>query len=236
MDQQVLYVKQRLQNYLARITALSQATTPPGRNAANGWFREYMVGDAEIVRAGEPPTLALTGDAQELFRAYTFFYSVVQRAFRDNANHSANWTQGSVLWPNLGQIIGEIAAVGSAVIQLFSGDSQAKEAAKKNLALAIDALMRKIDQAGDVWGGAHANGWISVYARDAGGWTLGELNKSFPQGTASDAGRVADVLRVVCEQMAALPTQGHDPWLKADWQVRFQAISEAGAATLASYN
>lgn len=235
MDQQVLYVKQRLQNYLARITALSQAATPPGKNAANGWFREYMVGDAEIVRAGDPPTLPLTGDALELFRVYTFFYSVVQRAFRDNGNHSANWTYGSVLWPNLGQMVGEIAAVGAAVFQLLTGDDQAKEAAKKNLAEAIEALMRKVDQAGVVWGGAHANGWISVYARDAGNWTIAELNKNFPQESASEAGRVADVLRAVCKQIAELPTQGHDPWLKPEWQIKFQAICDAGATTLATY-
>lgn len=235
MDQQALYVKQRLQNYLARITVLSQTATPPGKNAANGWFREHMVRDAEIARAGDPPTLPLSEDAQELFRIYTFFYSVVQRAFRDNGNHSANWTHGSVLWPNLGHMVGEIAAVGLVVFQLLSGGDHEKEGAKKNLAASIDALVRKIDKAGVIWGGAHANGFISVYARDAGNWTIAELDKSFPNGTVSDAGRVADVLRAVCDQIVKLPTQGHSPWLRPEWQIRFQAICDAGATTLATY-
>jgi len=236
MDAQVLYVKQRLQNYLERIAALSQAATPPGTNAANGWFREYMVNDGVIVQCGQAPTLPLSGEAQQLYGIYSFFYGNVERAFRDNGNHSASAIHGQVLWPGIAGMLGEVAAVIGSIVQLMTGGDQAKEQAKENLANSIKALVEKVNGSGYVWGGAHANGWISVYARDAGNWTIAQLDSvGFPAGKASDAGKVADVLRQICLQIAALPTEHHSPWLRPEWQIKFQAICEAGAMTLRSY-
>jgi hypothetical protein len=39
-------------------------------------------------------------------------------------------------------------------------------------------------------------------------------------------------LKTLCEQLLDLPTDGHEPWLRADWQVRFGLIANKGEATL----
>jgi hypothetical protein len=45
-------------------------------------------------------------------------------------------------------------------------------------------------------------------------------------------GEVAMRLKTLCEQLLDLPTDGHEPWLRADWQVRFGLIANKGEATL----
>jgi hypothetical protein len=236
MDPQVMYVKQRLQNYFQRIIELSAAAEPPGKNAANGWLREYMVNDGVIIQCGAAPTVPVSDDALKLFQAYSYFYVLLERAFRDNGNHYSSIALAPhVLFDNMGAFLGDLITVIASIVSLIEGDQNQQDAAEASVVQAVTKLAKDVANSGVVWSGAHANGWISVYAQAAANWTIqNQLNVNFPKGTATDAGAVADVLRSVCERIAALDTKGHDPWLRADWQVSFETIMRAAVVTLAS--
>jgi len=238
MTPDVLYVKQRLQNYLSRIVELSKADAPPGKNAASGHFREHVISDPAIARCGMEPTMTLPEETQPLYNAFTFFYSMVQRAFRDNPNYYAHWsTHSSVLLPNLLAIGTEIVTLAIDIIQLLSaGNDDDKGKARESVARSIEATVHKIEASGSVWEGHHASGWISVGVRDAANATIRDyLDPGFAAGRASDAATIANIFRRMCTDLANLPTKGHEPWLRAEWQVKFQAILQGTIAALDSY-
>ncbi|MBS0174996.1 MAG: hypothetical protein JSR64_13245 [Nitrospira sp.] len=235
MDKDILYVKQRFQNFFAAIVAISDHARPPGTNAANGWMREWVLSDPGIQRLGDDPTLPLSGDAAALFEAYRFNYSYTLRAFRDNTNvWSSGFQSLSVFWDNIGGAIGSVIRTVSALIQLIFGDEKTREQAKENLARSVEALMNDVKTRGTVWNGRHMNGFVAAYMRDAANWTSQHHldGKFMDQNT--DAGKLAEILRQTFRQVAALQTEGHNPWLNAEWQVRFQTILTASVIALAS--
>src|ERR1700733_5018833 len=75
-------------------------------------------------------------------------------------------------------------------------------------------------------------------ALNHGSWSLvfkaAMCSQTLRRTSATDAGAVADVLRSVCEHIAALNTKDQDPWLRAEWQVSFETIMRAAVVTLAS--
>src|SRR5262245_35402721 len=90
MDSQVVFVKNRFELFLGKVAELFAQNPPPGRNAANGWFRHHMNNDPTILSADSSPTEALFGSALKLHDIYIHFAQGLRGAFKEG-NHQAHW-------------------------------------------------------------------------------------------------------------------------------------------------
>ena len=68
------------------------------------------------------------------------------------------------------------------------------------------------------------NGWLAADVQAA----AVEIEKALQDIGWDDQTRpTADSLRNTCHALALLPTDGHTPWLRAEWQIGFQAVMTA---------
>jgi hypothetical protein len=237
VDSELLYVKKRFEVFFDRVNELSAASRPPGRNAANGWFRQAMNTDATILAAGGEAEQPLTGDALTLHAIYVALAQGLRGSFV-HGNYGASWaTHSTIVGEKLDGMSKQVFAVVGSIFMLMSGDEESDETQnqeKQNFLTALGNLMTVVFKDDFVGSGAHANGWISVSAKNSALGVLSMLNQAFSESVSDDGDRIAAVIRSACVQVAGLQTQGHNPWLRADWQIKFQGICGAAAITLRS--
>ena len=124
---------------------------------------------------------------------------------------------------------GDISDVVIDVWTIWKGNLEEAKKAKATLIQDITKVCDDVQKDGNLTQGTHANGFISWDVANAAGAATTKLDAQFPRGTNSDPGRLADALRVVFTKLAALPTDGHDPWLIASWQISFEFIAQGAA-------
>lgn len=228
MNTQLKYVATRFEQFTDRCEEIARRNRPPGKNAANGWVRERMRDDDEIVRCGHAPTLPLDGDADALFDIYMMFYGRIRGAFISRPNYSAHWlTHISVSLPALKRLVGIVASI----LELATSDEEERERIAAELAQRITETYNEVRESGNVMSGGHANGWISVDVKDASSDIKKKLVK-LKRTASRDAIKIADVILEACKRLERLPVDNHKPWLRAEWQLGFQAIMDATTVTL----
>jgi hypothetical protein len=219
-------IRRRLASFFERVVALSTASPPPGVNASNGYFVNGMLNDVELAvaqRLIQTDSLGGTRCAE--------LTQTVMTACRQGFTPGLHETNGLEYLPlaietfrrtlpSLLEISARIVAavyVGGAVGAIIMQDvnhqiSSLGEIAGRNF----------------VTGGNHANGWISVGVRDNANSVVNQINNGV-DNLSADGRDYLEILKVLLQEMAALPTGGHDPWLRADWQLGFTLICLTGA-------
>ena len=223
------YVSERLAQFNEVVVSLSRSAPPPGPQAGNGWFREYMVSDRRVAECGNPPTLELSDTPDRLFAVYTFYYANAIRAFRDNRNAGASIGQriGIVFEAMWDEIQGRLGRIFDQLLELDV------LAAMNELKEAVRATINRVNS-GTVATGEHLNGWIWLYMNDAASWSLNRMQEEFPQAPAEAS--AADVHRVFNAYLNAIKSipRRDGPWLPAAWQIEFEAICSAVVIALRS--
>lgn len=222
-------IRRRLASFFERTVALSAASPPPGVNATNGYFVNGMRGDAELAVAQRPiqtdsPGGAICGDlAQALMRACRDgFAPGLHRASGLTYLPLAIQTFNNVL-PSLLEISAKIVAA------IYTGGAM-------GAAIASD-VNQQVQSLGEIAGrnfvtsGEHANGWISVGVRDQANAVVSQIDQRI-SALPADGRDYLEILKVLLGQLAALPTEGHDPWLRAEWQIGFTAVCATGAKVM----
>ncbi|HEU4982349.1 MAG TPA: hypothetical protein VFT88_06690 [Acidobacteriaceae bacterium] len=236
-NKDIAYVTNRYAQLFQRIAELSDGAKPPGRNAANGWFREHLLTDSQIHKCGRVPiddgvNLKPSSDADHLFQCYLTFEKKTYDAFLHHDNAYGD-IRIRIVWNSLPDLIDAIAAVSEKIISAATGNLEGLAQAAASAKSSIDALVKDVDAKGLVYHGRHMNGWLAssmaaVAIRD----TLVPLDKHFPAGTNSDAGRITEILRKTMRAIEAQNSRSFDPWLDAEWQIAFQSAMSAGAVAL----
>ena len=230
-DEEIAALRNLLQRYLSRVGALSDASVPPGLNAANGWFRTAMVDDVELRAMTTPTNQFVSPDARALYDAFIYLGQGLRSAFSPE-NHPDNIvTDGRLFTAALREFGLQIVAVIAAIFDSSSGTDDEKEKGKQSLAEAIQALINKVIGSGVQYHGAHANGWIGIGVQSVGG----ALNQRLDQLnlTGDSANELRKVFHELSSQIAAIALRKFHPWLDAQWQLDFQSRVQASAAALA---
>lgn len=219
-------------NYFQILKEISVAYPPPGKNAANGYFREVSLTHERVIVLGKDYSynIPLNSDGYGIYEAFKIFYNHTQAGFRECKNYKASWaTHMVVFWPVfkdvvVGMIIPTIITFASAFVD--------PDAFTNNLKNYGKILYDKIKNTGLVTHGTHANGWISVYFRDAANGAINHLNSKYSQ-TGIVGYKAARIIIGILETISKLDTEHHKPWLSASWQANFQIICEGATLALA---
>lgn len=212
-------VRARLVSFLERATALSAAAPPPGLNAANGYFINGVHGtDVQLANLATAP-IGTTTPEGEILEGYYFGFTHHVRVAFEAGTHSASFPNAQVIWDTFWHSRDQI------VNTLQGGGGLSAVKVKAEVDRIAQSLEGKV-----VTSGAHGNGYTSVNLRDNCNVYQKKLHNT---GISSDAGiKALTGMRVACQGWAALPTEGHAPWLQAVWQVGFQAVATETAALL----
>ncbi len=226
----VAYVKQRFRDFLQRIVELSLAAQPPGAQAANGFFRQYMVTDARLAQLGAPPTLPLGSQAQALFDVYTAFYGYVRNDVFARCENVPGERILDAIFSELGAVI-QFAL--NLLTAIFGSDQQQREQAAAQLSQEIGPLVQRLnDNANSPINGTHASGWIAKFSSDTAFFTKTLLDQKVPPNTPGQLGQIADVIRAMLTQLNLIPFDGMNPWLKGAWQLQYQSVLRSAVIAL----
>lgn len=233
-DEQFSFLKTRMKDYFARLAWVSEQWTPPGKNAANGNWPVNTINDAPLKNTEGQTAIQFDGDGEKLLQILSQFQDGIRQAL-STPNASANaWKNLPLFWDVFKDGISTVIDVVTDVYNLFSDDKEKQKQAKEKLFSDIEALIKKIEDNGMVENGEHANGTISLAVRDRSNEAIAALDRDFPTGSTSQFQKLADALRVVCKKLSALKTEDHDPWLRPEWQVSFQATTKGASEGLAA--
>lgn len=221
----------------------SEQHHPPGINAANGHFHRVVMeeaanGEYYRLREKERPSSAdvdkLSWEAKQLWGAFAVFYDDVigsseakgDNCFRNQGNFESSKPAGQ-----------KALATATIIVQILSaGDSDDK---KKNdaqaaaLAKAASDYQREFNDTDQIRG-AHMNGHISKGVKGAAQRVQDSLKADIfdKPGVNKDIRRVAEIINETMKALKELQTDGHDPWLRGDWQIQFQVICRAAGTQL----
>ena len=162
---------------------------------------------------------------------FNLFSNRNQAAFIGNENHDPGGWIAVRMWT--GDYLGKIGAFLGSIFSAINSDGKDD---KKNAQAAVDAakLYQEINKNSNCHSGRHANGWISVRINEASQASLQTLNGYNFNDPSSRIGKTKIVLEKTFNALLGLQTQGHNPWLLGDWQLKYYAIMKA--ASFALYN
>lgn len=222
-------IRKRLASFFERVTALSVASPPPGVNASNGWFVKAMREDSELAVAQRPIQTDSAGGA-----ACADLTQALMRACREGFAPGLHKASGLTYLPlareTFTKVLPTLLEISAKIVAaVYTGG-----AAGAAISADVNAQIRSLGEVAGknfVSSGEHANGWISVAVRDQAKGVINRVDQQLPTLSASGRDYLA-IIKVLLDQMAALPTQGHDPWLRAEWQVGFTAVCATGAKVM----
>ncbi|MBA4027148.1 MAG: hypothetical protein C0473_02800 [Cyanobacteria bacterium DS3.002] len=219
------YVRNRYVEFLSRLAALAKQYPPYAPNAASGHFRNNVVSDAKIIKAGRAAEIPLAGVDKEFFKEYLLFYKGIFRSFKKHENHHASWTGNSGLFlASFKTLAPTILKLAKAIGGLYEGDLiQIKAVVEETNRLIEDTKQRNFSN-----NGRHASGHISVGVKEA----VTQCIASFALRKFSKNLQSQQIVLACYRQLNGLSTKRHDPWLKANWQLRFYAICKMSAVRL----
>lgn len=212
----------------------SHEKPPPGKNAANGYFRGNLLDRLPNLKASD----AVPTDARlaKLVEARNLFKDSIYRAFANNANHTTSIWRDSGIWDSTLTVVWKdlvkFIVTAFAYYNSAGGDGQQSgENAEEQeaLAKAIADLTDAVEKSGVVYSGTHCNGWISGGVDNAGEATQNLIPVADFANPPKDAiDHLALILRAVATQYRAINNKNHNPWLRADWQVEFESYARIG--------
>lgn len=223
----------RFQVLLYQLYELSNWNPPPGSNAANGVWRDKIVGDEKIKNVGVMPTEGMEGDARKLAEVYNVFYEKTVEAFSKNENVEGVWAgKGSPFRTALGQAGEKVYGISFDIYQSSGGDEAENKKFATEARNSARALIRAIDKKGPVYKGSHANPRIAVSEFDAATAALQKLDQLFGEDYSGAGGDSARVLKQIFTEITTIPTLTESPWLSPAWQVQFQYVCLTGSIVM----
>ena len=223
--------RRRMAAFFDRAVALSVGSPPPGTNASNGWFTNGMVNDAELDIYQRPLQSEDSGGiwAADLSLSYI---SKVRAPFGRGLHAASGLTYLPLAKDTfIAALPGVVSLVIDILAAIYSdGASTARTSIGQQVQADIDQMGRSIAERGMVTSGEHPNGYISGEMRDR--MTEFLTDKTFSTNLGPDGNDYKEIIKVLATKMRDLPTDGHDPWLRADWQLRFTAISMTAAKVM----
>jgi hypothetical protein len=224
-----------LVDYFGRIADIARLNPPPGPNAANGYFREKMLHDSRLrqiridlrdVKYAEGGTEGGTNGIRNMSMAIDTIWD----AFAESPNYYSDAGRSLPLFITLLQASkNQVMALGAAIAHFIASEGGAQSI--EELSTAAKALLDQLEHSGLVVKGRHANGHISVGVKRTAQGTIQRIVDDSAQFGDHEK-KVAERVKKICELLLELPTDNHDPWLRADWQVRFGQICDAGQVML----
>jgi hypothetical protein len=228
-DTGILVVASKLKDMFDAVVHNSKAAGP-FQNCANGWFVEYIAGDSTLAALSAYNAVGLTGEAANFATVLQQWSRVIQGSFAAGGN-----VPGSDYLRLLEHNLDQITKIVVDILVIAYGDGATADEAREAIRRDIADLIDRVKNGQFMYNGRNPNGWISVWQHEHAGGGLGLVDRLFPVGVSPLARKLADILKGVMVQVRALPTEGHNPWLTSDWQIRYQAIFEAGSASLAAF-
>ncbi len=191
-----------------------------------------MISDIKIFTLTTPSIKSTTKNATNLLAVFTAFGSINQAAFKKNSNYTLPFRYCCGTTDVLGSLKA-IIQLGKDTVDLFGTEgmdvptwvSTAKDATN---------LYNTIND-GNCHSGTHANGHISEGVNAAAGNGLNKL-KDFQFDDQTRVGKIKVVLEKCFSELFTLQTQGHNLWLKPDWQIKYYVIMQATAQKLSALN
>ena len=228
-------VKQRLGGFFDRCARIAIDNPAPGANASNGYFVNGIKSDPElniIMREFD-----FQSDGGKLMGIYAMqFMQRVRAGFEPGTHFATGLTYGVLARDVINAILPQIAGIVVSIIAAVYTEGGSEAAAESSDSKA--SIMDQINGLGDavaakgmVSSGEHANGWISVATRDRQNEMVDILNNK-PVTFGGKTKQFLNILKAISKSYAQLPTDGHDPWLKANWQLGFTAVCLAGAKAM----
>lgn len=223
-----------MERFLEQVGAYSEQSRPPGKNAANGWFRTSIAESGDLAAMLDLHHPLANPDVGQLYNAYRTMNLSVRTAFAQNENHEANWaTTGQLFWPAVEEFGLAVANVIYELFQILGDDNDDATQEKSDLGDAINNLIAAVDASDLVMAGTHANGWIAGSIGEAGAALVAALPADqLPPDGPDPWDKAAEILRRLGGTFQAINTGQHAPWLRADWQIAFQAAVQAAAAAI----
>ena len=223
-------VRSRVAAYLNKVVALSRASPPPGLNASNGWFVNAMKGDPQLALAGRNIETDSPG-GQAMAGVANSFMTACRAGFGPGLHGATGLTYLPLAIQVLDAAKGSIIKLAGDVLAVAYGGPGVAKAAMPRIRADLDRVSDEVKSKGVVTNGEHANGWISVEMRNQAA-AAAQRAADAKAGLPARSRDVLEIIRVTCTSIAALPTDKHDPWLRADWQLGFQTVCEAGVEAL----
>ena len=165
-------------------------------------------------------------DAKHLLETLTYYSSLVHGSFATYDNHAAVGFEliRDVWLENLGDPF--FGALMQVVGLVFNPDDDERWA---NLVKELGKLIDQVADSGNVWSGAHANGWLAKSLKDKANSARQRLAERTMPGDAAKVGSVVDSSLAA---FSILNTRGQDPWLRADNQIKFEGVCRCAAMAL----
>jgi hypothetical protein len=235
MDPDIQRVAQRFRDLFGVYEESSTQFPPHYKNAAHAGFPEDLLDDASYLVYRQFNSDGLQGDTARLMDVYVLFRDEMHRAFADNPPYKGSWLGNPVIlgqyWDALAGDILQIVALGIAL----AIPGVAGPAIITALTNRCKALVDHAQTLGIAVNGRHMNGWTAVGIHHAAEETQHRLDDWWPNAN-TDAGQVARVLKGVMQQLIALKTDNHEPWLTSDYQIRLTTICATAVITLNTYS
>ncbi|WP_267396518.1 MULTISPECIES: hypothetical protein [unclassified Sphingomonas] len=214
--------------FFDRLAAAAEGNPPPGMNAANGFFVKAVQDDAELKSVAPPRKTGDDPEGQRIFAALASFEAKVLETFKLPNAHGRWSTNAGVAWDAFQKLKNDIPPVITAIGGAVATVNPATIAA---LAESVKSLIDKIHNAGVVYEGDHANGYIQSGVHDAAVQLKDVLDDVHAHPVDPFAGKFAQAMSAILDKLIALNFE-NNPWLRGEWQVSFQAITRAGALQL----
>jgi hypothetical protein len=232
VDSELTVVNNVMIVYFGKVGKIARDNLPPCSNAANGWMREYIVHDPQIISLTNPKLGLKTKPASELLDIFTTFATQNYQAFNNNGNYAP---PGFVAFRDATlDHAGAILSLGLDILSVVTSGGNDKSWAQ--FAKDLGTIIPNISKESKCYGGANANGWISVSVNGSAKNTLAKFNGYNMYDSGTRIGQIDLVLQKSFNQLLALSTQGHNPWLLPSWQLGYYAIMQATALKLSSLN
>lgn len=210
---------QAWRTYLQKIGDTSAAYPPPGMNAANGHWRRTMHAHRAYVEDVAKYDATDIGN-DHLLDSLDLFASRLRHAFKVENYPASGIELLKQVW--LKHVISLIKEIIETVFD--PSDEQIAQLVKE-----MGRTIEKVANSGNVFSGAHANGWLSVRIKSACSNARRHLDDRKLEG---DLGEAQQVIETTLTKIQGLSTKGHNPWLKAEYQLAFEGACRAGSLAL----
>ncbi len=225
-------VAKLVEDYFSAAYRASEAAPPPGKNAANGYFRGYLLDWLPALpNLPAPPT---DPRALKIVQARDALRDGVHSTLARCANYHARLlTHLGIVTSTFEQFWQEIGGVVVAAFAALGGSGEGEEdendEEQEDLAKALETLFNAISNSPIVFGGTHANGWISGGVDNTGETAARFVDVvEFREPPVDAYDRLGTIIRAVAGGYRAINNKVHRPWLRADWQVEFEGLNRTG--------
>lgn len=221
-------VRERAIQYFDLIVRLSKNSPPPGLNASNGHFVTGLRRNASLGR-WRSPIPVVTDEGMVLWEAFRDIALGIHNGFRPGLHRASGITYLPLAWTAMVNAFPQMIQIVRSAFAAVASRSPQDIARVVN---DIEEIRRALRRRRVVTNGAHANGWISVSVRDNLRVAGRTMERHEGRVTTETGRETLAVLRAYARGLTRLRTEGHRPWLRAEWQAGFQGLTELAARTL----